>query len=91
MEEFITRIGNGGDFTHAEKESLNREMGWVVASIREREARTDTTAKREPIGEEAADRMRGFVNSLDRDSALAFLQKAGIVGADGKLTEHYRD
>jgi hypothetical protein len=42
-------------------------------------------------GQDAADRMRQFTNSLDPDSARAFLRQAGILDADGNLAEPYRD
>ena len=41
-------------------------------------------------GAEAADKMRQFAKGLDRDSALAFLVSAGILDANGELTEPYR-
>lgn len=41
-------------------------------------------------GSELADRMRLFAEGLDQDSARAFLQKAGILDANGNLAEPYR-
>ena len=42
-------------------------------------------------GKALADAMRQFADGLDQGSARAFLQRAGILDADGNLGEHYRE